>query len=180
MIEVMVDSIRVSLINQQRLVVLRERESLRYLAIWIGAFEAEAITTGLQGTESPRPLTHDLLRLVIDQLGGRLRHVVVSELSDDTYHARIVIARNDAEDVEVDSRTSDAIALAARASVPIFVSEAVMEAAGQVPSVEEERTAPPRGRAATGGAEGSDELDVFRNFIEELGLDDSQGGERNP
>lgn len=176
MIEVTVDSIRVSLINQQRLVVLRERESPRYLAIWIGAFEAEAITTGLQGVESPRPLTHDLLRHVIDQLGGRLRHVLVSELSDDTYHARVVIEREGAADVEVDSRTSDAIALAARAGVPIFVAEAVMEAAGQVPSVDE-GPRPPRGLSRRGAAEAGDELDVFRSFIEGLDLDEGASAE---
>lgn len=176
MIEVMVDSIRVSLINQHRLVVLREKDSPRYLAIWIGAFEAEAITTGLQGTESPRPLTHDLLRHAIEQLGGRLRHVLVSELSDDTYHACIVVAREGAEDVQVDSRTSDAIALAARAGVPIFVAESVMEAAGQVPSVDEGHRPPPRGLPGRGGEPG-DELDVFRSFVEGLDLDPGSSGE---
>lgn len=178
MIEVTVDSIRVSLINQQRLVVLRERESTRFLAIWIGAFEAEAITTGLKGDESPRPLTHDLLQHAIERLGGHLRHVVVSELSDDTYHARIIIGRDEAADVELDSRTSDAIALAARAGVPMFVSEAVMEAAGQMPSVEEERRAPQRGLPSLlAAADGPDELDVFRDFIDKLGLDDGHTGE---
>ena len=100
MVEVKVESIRVSLINQQRLVVLREVDAQRYLPIWIGSFEAEAITMGLQGTEIQRPLTHDLLRGAIDQLGATIQRIVVSSLRDETFFATIVL---DAQGEEIRS-----------------------------------------------------------------------------
>lgn len=170
MIEVRVESIRVSLINQQRLVVLREEEGLRYLPIWIGPFEAEAITTGLKGSEIPRPLTHDLLRMVVESLGGHLAHIVVSELSDETYYALVVVDRGD-ERLEIDARPSDAIALAVRADVPIFVSEEVMDAVGQLPSSESEEERPSLPDEGKGEGD-ADRLEVFREFIEGLDLGD--------
>lgn len=165
MVEVTVESIRVSLINQQRLVVLRENDSERYLPIWIGPFEAEAITMGLQQTEVLRPMTHDLLRGVIEQLGASVEHIRISDLQDDTFYAQILL-RVDGREIEVDSRPSDAIALAVRLEVPIYVAEDVMERAAQVPAAELE----------TGGSEDDDgdgdedSLQVFREFIEELDL----------
>lgn len=174
MVEVKVESIRVSLMNQQRLVLLREKDGPRFLPIWIGPFEADAITLGLQHTEIDRPLTHDLLRGAIEQLGAKVRHVVVSELADETYFARIVVER-DGETIEIDSRSSDAIALAVRVDVPIYVADDVMAAAGQMPTAEpDEATAggaarPPAPRAASGDDDG---LEVFRDFFEELDLGD--------
>jgi hypothetical protein len=155
----------VSLINQQqRLVVLRETGGPRYLPIWIGPFEAEAITMGLHRTEVLRPMTHDLLYGLLMQLGAEIECIQVSELKDETFYARIVMTLG-GERLEIDSRPSDAIALAVRARVPIFVSEDVMDRAGQVPAPEaaddeedgEERT--------------PDQLQVFRDFVEELDLD---------
>jgi bifunctional DNase/RNase len=178
MVKVKVESIRVSLMNQQRLVVLRESDSPRYLPIWIGAFEAEAITMGMQGTEIQRPLTHDLLRGTIKQLGATLEHILISKLEEETFYAQLVL---DAEGkkVEVDARPSDAIALAVRADVPIYVDDDVMDAAGQLPAESAEGDS----YVSTGGKAGvvrdeddgegeveEPELDVFRDFFDSLDL----------
>jgi bifunctional DNase/RNase len=175
MIEVTVESIRVSLINQHRLVVLRESGSSRFLPIWIGPFEAEAITLGLQGAEVPRPMTHDLLKSLVDQLGATVSYVYISDLKDETYFARIVLdARG--EQVEIDSRTSDAIALAVRTTAAIFVSEDVMDQAGQMPALEEETTVDERAEARTAAESSDDGLSVFRDFFENLDAPDADPG----
>ncbi len=165
MVEVTVDSIRVSLMTQHRVVVLKETDSDRYLPIWIGPFEADAITIQLQGVQVPRPLTHDLLKSFIRELGIKVSHVFVSELRNDTFFARIVIDV-DGDSMEIDSRPSDAIALAVRVGAPIFVSEQVMGLASITP--EEEITAETE---ATTSQEAED-LAVFRDFVESLDLDD--------
>ena len=121
MIKVTIDSVRASLLSQHRVVVLKEEEMERYLAIWIGPYEADAITIKLQGVEIARPLTHDLLKQSIDKLGAKVSHILVNDLHDDTFYARVVMDR-DGERVELDSRPSDAIALAVRTQAPIFVS----------------------------------------------------------
>ncbi len=167
MIEVNVDSIRVSLISQQRVVVLRELDSNRYLPIWIGPFEADAITIALQGVEIPRPLTHDLLKRIIDEVGGEITHIFVSDLRDDTFYARIVMDVNGRHS-EIDSRPSDAIALAVRARVPIFVVEDVMDRAGVEPSEEDAEL---RDDVVLTPEE-EEKLDVFREFVETLDMDD--------
>ncbi|HMO54742.1 MAG TPA: bifunctional nuclease family protein [Tepidiformaceae bacterium] len=110
--ELSIESIRLSLMNYQRVVILREKDTDRYLPIWIGPAEADAIAVRLQDVAVARPLTHDLLRNLIEQLGGRVAYIVVSDLSNDTFFARIILDVN-GETVEVDSRPSDAIALAA-------------------------------------------------------------------
>lgn len=137
MIRVTVDSIRVNLLTQSRMVMLREADNRRYLPIWIGAFEAEAIGQALQNLEPPRPLTHDLLRNMIAELGGKVQYISVVELVENTYFARIVV---DVRGVrrEVDARPSDAIALGVRVDAPIYVSEQVMEQAGVTLAEEEE------------------------------------------
>ena len=94
MVEVVIDSIRVSLTSQHRLVVLKDVNSNRYVPIWIGPFEAEAITIELQEIPPPRPMTHDLIKSIIHELGGRVVHVLISELQNDVYYARIVIDVN--------------------------------------------------------------------------------------
>jgi len=172
MIEVTVDSIRVSLISQHRVVVLKEVGSERYLPIWIGPCEADAITIGLQGMDIPRPLTHDLLKAIVDELGAEISHILVSDLRDDTFYARIVMDIN-GRHAEIDSRPSDAIALAVRARVPIYVTEAVMDRAGVEPSEEEEIEE--KGSSLT--PEEEEKLSVFREFIETLDLDDLGEGD---
>lgn len=132
MIEVEVSSIRVSLMNQQRIVVLKDLHEDRFLPIWIGQFEAEAITIELQETEQPRPLTHDLLKDVIEAMDGKIKHILINDLRRDVFYAKIVVQAGERE-IEIDSRPSDAIALSVRAKAPIFVSETVMEKASYEP-----------------------------------------------
>src|SRR6185295_14388916 len=140
MIEVIIDSIRVSLMSQHRVVVLKDMNSERYLPIWIGPCEAEAITVKLQEVPAPRPLTHDLLRNVIRELGGKVVHILINDLRQEVYYARIVIDVA-GEQMEIDSRPSDAIALAVRVSVPIFVAETVMDKAATEPDEDVEKEA---------------------------------------
>ncbi len=157
MIEVTVDSIRASLMSQHRVVILKDVDSERYLPIWIGPFEAEAITLELQEVELARPLTHDLLKAVITKMGAKVSHVLVNELRNDTFYARVVLDNN-GHPLEVDSRPSDAIALAVRAKAPIFVAESVMEKAAIMP---DEGMSP----------SDEDKLSAFRDFVDTLDLD---------
>ncbi len=129
MIEMVIDSIRVSLMNYQRVVILKEKTADRYLPIWIGHAEADAIAIKLQGVSVSRPLTHDLLRSVIDTLGANINHIVVNDLKNDNFFAKIALDV-DGRQIEVDSRPSDALALAVRVDVPIYVDESVMDKAG--------------------------------------------------
>ena len=128
MLELNIDSIRVSPMNYQRVVILKDKESDRYLPIWIGPAEADAIAVKLQDLSVPRPLTHDLLLTMLDALGGAIKHILVSDLENDTFYAKIVIDVS-GEVKEVDSRPSDAIALAVRTQVAIYANEEVMEKA---------------------------------------------------
>jgi bifunctional DNase/RNase len=163
MIKVTIDSVRASLLSQHRVVVLKEEGMERYLAIWIGPYEADAITIKLQGVEIARPLTHDLLKQSIDRLGAQVSHILVSDLQDDTFYARVVMDR-DGERIELDSRPSDAIALAVRMQSPIFVDETVMEQAGVVPDDEIDLD------ALT--PEEEEKLAPYKDFIEGLDLGD--------
>ena len=125
---VSVDSIRVSPTNHQRVVILKD-DSDRYLPIWIGPAEADSIAVKLQNLQVPKPLTHDLLQIVIEAMSGRVRHFLVSDLQDDTYSGKIVIEVN-GETKEIECRPSDGIALAVRAQVPILVKQSVIDRAG--------------------------------------------------
>lgn len=171
--EMSIESVRLSLANYQRVVVLREKGSDRYLPIWIGAGEAEAIAVRLQEVETPRPLTHDLLRSMIERLGGRIVHIVVNDIANDTFFARIVLDVN-GESVEVDARPSDAMALAVRAGVPIYAEESVLDGAGvfleDASSSEGEMVASEK-PAPVDPAE-LERLGAFKDFIEGLDLDD--------
>jgi bifunctional DNase/RNase len=163
MIKVTIDSVRASLLSQHRVVVLKEEGLERYLAIWIGPYEADAITIKLQGVEIARPLTHDLLKQSIDRLGAKVSHILVNDLHDDTFYARVVVDK-DGERIELDSRPSDAIALAVRTQAPVFVSESVMERAGVTPDEEidlDELT-----------PEEEEKLAPYKDFIEGLDLED--------
>ena len=119
MLEMVIDSIRVSLMNYQRVVVLKQRDSDRFLPIWIGSPEADAIAVKLQDVTPPRPLTHDLLGSVISTLGASVDHVVVTDLSNDTFYAKLVLNLNGGGQTEVDCRPSDAIAVAVRGGYAI-------------------------------------------------------------
>ncbi|MBI1297886.1 bifunctional nuclease family protein [bacterium] len=173
MIEVTIDSVRVSLMSQARIVVLREENGERYLPIWIGPFEADAITIQLQGIEVSRPMTHDLLRQLIETLDGEVTHVVISDLQNDTFFAKIVLNVG-GDTIEVDSRPSDAVALAVRVDAPIYVDEDVMDRAGMEPEEElslADKEGRPQRESAGDYDEDDEDLDVFRDFIEGLDID---------
>ncbi len=173
-----VDSIRVSPMNYQRVVILRENDSDRYLPIWIGPAEADAIAVKLQDLSVPRPLTHDLLREVIDKLGGSIRHILVNDLQNDTFYATISIEVNGAQE-DIDCRPSDAVALAVRAQVPIFANESVLDKAGiqldketgKLSSPSEEGQ-PPGERRTEVKEEELEGMSAFTDFIDSLDLED--------
>ena len=169
MIEMTIESIRVSLRNYQRVVILREQGSDRYLPIWIGPAEADAIAVRLQEQSVARPLTHDLLNNVIGEFGGAVRFVVVNDLENDTFFARIHV-EHDGRTIEVDSRPSDAIALAVRAGVPIYASESVLDRAGVLLNAEGERVEE-TGQPPAVTPEELEKLSAFSDFIGELDLD---------
>ena len=174
MVEVVIDSIRVSLMSQQRIVILRERGAERYLPIWIGPYEAEAITIALQEVEVARPLTHDLLNNVFRALNARLIRVEVTALRDEVYYGNIV-AEVDGMTLDVDSRPSDALALAVRAHIPILVSKSVMDAAGIIPeeNLEEGTEAAPELAEDEVEDEAVEErLSVFEDFLDKLEIED--------
>ena len=123
-----VDSIRVSLVNQQQIVILKTEDSERFLPIWIGPFEAQAIAVKLHDLWLPRPMTHDLMSSVIADLGARVERIVVTDIADGTFYARVLLVA-DGKSVEVDSRPSDAIALALRVNAPIYVENSVLDEA---------------------------------------------------
>ena len=129
MLEVTIDQIRMSPASHGRIVVLKAKGVDRCLPIWIGSAEADSIALKLDGKEVPRPLTHDLMDSMISDLGAKVAHVIVSELREDTFIARVVVQRNGTT-IERDSRPSDAIALAVRCGAPIFAEEDVLERAG--------------------------------------------------
>ncbi len=164
MVEVSIDSVRISLMSQHRIVVLKDTESPRFLPIWIGPFEADAITIELQGVEVARPLTHDLLKAVIDKLGAEVERVAITDLRNDTFYAQITLRVNGRR-MEVDSRPSDAIALAVRTHVPVYVDDAVMDQAAIAPESDMEG-----GEAPDTRREPSEAPDAFKEFLEGLDL----------
>ena len=164
LIPVTIDSVRVSLVSPHRIVVLKDNRD-RFLPIWIGPFESDAITIALQGNQVARPLTHDLLKALINEAGGKPEHIAVIDLRDDTFFAQIVMQLNGRR-LELDSRPSDAIALAVRLQLPIYVAEEVMDKASIRPSTEEEDTPVE-----------DEKLDAFRDLIDDLDLDGFDKGE---
>jgi bifunctional DNase/RNase len=179
MIEMSVEFVRVSMQNYNRVVILKEKDSDRYLLIWIGPSEAEAIAMRLGEVQPPRPQTHDLLRNVIEALGAQVAYVLVNDLNNDTFYARIVLEIGERR-VEIDSRTSDAIALAVRAGTPIYAEESVLERAGILLDKDAETGAlSPSTGNAPGGAQPTPvnpeelgKMSAFKDFIESLDLDD--------
>ena len=159
MIEVTIESIRASLMSEHRLVILKDIHSERLLPIWIGRCEAESIAIRLQNIETPRPLTHDLLNHAITDLGGKIISITVHDLRNSTFYAHIAVNLGKRL-VKIDSRPSDAIALAVRADATILVAEHVMAEASIVPEPD-----------VTEGADDK-ELSAFREFINTLDLGD--------
>ncbi|HEY2042312.1 MAG TPA: bifunctional nuclease family protein [Jatrophihabitans sp.] len=148
--------VRVELPANQPVVLLKESDGVRYLPIWVGAVEASAIAFEQQGVQTPRPMTHDLLRDVIGALGAELTQVTITELRDDVFYAELQFG----DGTTVSARPSDAIALALRTGTPIVGDEAVLEAAGiSIPDEEE------------------DEVERFREFLDNISADDFAGSE---
>lgn len=157
MIRVSLVGVRVEVPSNQPIVLLREDEGQRYLPIFIGPPEATAIVYALQGMETPRPMTHDLFKTVLDELGAQLRQVVITQLEEGTFYAEIELAREGGA-LRISSRPSDAIALAVRHDepVPLFVEEDVLEEAGVLFEPEEDE----------------DQIQQFREFLEQVSPED--------
>lgn len=175
MVEVTIDSIRVSLMNQQRIIILREVDAERYLAIWVGVYEAEHLTMALQEVEVSRPLTYDLFKNVIGSLQARLVRVEVVSLRNETFYGNIVMEA-DGREFNIDSRPSDALNLAIRTNVPILVSREVMDSAGIIPEedeIQDEETLDGEGMDEVS----EDRLSVFEDFLDHLEIDEEEDDE---
>jgi len=172
LVEMVVESVRVHMLSSRHVVILKETDRDRYLPIWIGPWEASAIAMKLQGLTPERPLTHDLFATTLDALGARVDRVIISELADETFHARILFER-DGRTVEVDARPSDALALAVRVGIRIFAAEAVLEQAalGDGAMVDEVEGGEGSTLEATGENLVDPRLDVFRDFVNSLDVD---------
>jgi bifunctional DNase/RNase len=159
-----VDSIRVHLPTGQHVVILKEKQNERYLPIWIGPFEANSIAMKIQGMAPERPITHDLMTTTFGELGIAVSRIVVTSLTEEVFFARLHLQQNGRE-IDVDSRPSDAIALAVRFECPIFVASEVLERAGVIPEKDEEET-------AASDKLDEDRLAVFRDLVNSLNLPD--------
>lgn len=180
LVEMVVESVRVHMLSSRHVVILKETDRERYLPIWIGPWEASAIAMKLQGLTPERPLTHDLFAATLEELGIRIDRVVISTLAEETYHARLFLEQ-DGKTVEVDSRPSDALALAVRSGVRIFAAEAVLDQAGLgadsgIEEGEEGDEAAGAGLESTGEKIVDPRLDVFRDFVNSLDVDLGGGG----
>jgi bifunctional DNase/RNase len=158
MIELSLVGVRVELPSNQPIVLLKESSGERYLPIWIGAVEATAIAFALQGIETPRPMTHDLMKDILGTVDVNVERILISELVDQTFFATIRMVAN-GKTAEVSSRPSDAIALAVRLSTPIFASEEVLEQAG-IELRDDEET----------------EVEKFREFLDQVSPEDFASG----
>jgi bifunctional DNase/RNase len=177
LVEMVVESVRVHMLSSRHVVILKETDHDRYLPIWIGPWEASAIAMKLQGLTADRPLTHDLFASALESLGVRVDRVVISTLAEETYHARLHLERN-GDTFEIDSRPSDALALAVRTGGRIFASEAVLEqAALGADAAEEEGDGGTEGTPleSTGEQIVDPRLDIFRDFVNSLDIDPETG-----
>src|SRR3984893_2233683 len=165
LIEVSVDSIRIHMPTAQHLVILKEKEADRYLPIWIGSFEAQAIATKISGNPLGRPLTHDLMATAFGDLGINVKRIVLTRLADQVFYARLYVKQN-GRDLDFDARPSDAIALAVRMECPIFVASEVMETAGIIPDPDENADDKQKGDTPVD----DERLAVFRDFVNSLDL----------
>ena len=171
MLELEIESIRVRQETQQRAVVLKVKDSDLYLPIFIGQFEVEAIRFKLMGVEVQRPMTHDLLGSIIGDLGGTIHSIVVSELKNDTFFAKIVIDSNGTL-IEIDARPSDALALAVRSEAPIYAEDEVVEKAGVSLDFEEQDSTDEKTEGNEVNEEELERLSAFTDFIDSLDLED--------
>ncbi len=176
LVEMVVESVRVHMPSSQHVVILKELDRERYLPIWIGPWEANAIAMRLQGVASERPLTHDLFSNALEELGVQVRKVVISSLADETFHAQLFLQSGDRE-IEIDSRPSDALALAVRAGVRIFAAGEVLDRAGVRP---DDPTGSIEDLGDDADSPADPRLDVFRDFINSLDLGGDAGTREGP
>jgi bifunctional DNase/RNase len=179
LIEMVVESVRVHMLSSRHVVILKETDRDRYLPIWIGPWEASAIAMKLQGLTPERPLTHDLFATALDQLGVRVDRVIISDLADETYHARLVLEGAGGR-VEIDARPSDSLALAVRAGARIFAADTVLDQAGLGADAGLDDEDGERGASleTTGESQVDPRLDMFRDFINSLDVDPDSEGRR--
>lgn len=183
MIEATIESIRVSMVTQNRVVILREVGGQRHLPIWIGSYEAEAIALELQGVSPTRPLPYDLIGTMLEELGAVIDRVMITDISHKVYYANIVLVSGD-RTIEIDARPSDALALAIRNDARILIDESVMETASiavldesDIDQTESDTMySGASGETSQPGTPGGPDLDVFREFINSLDLDDFDKG----
>ena len=162
--EMQIYGVSFDMVGKQPIVLLKTVDSNRFLPIWIGHPEAAAILMRLQGAETPRPMTHDLVTQMLDHLDARCERVAVTELKDNTFYATITIAVNGTE-VEIDSRPSDALALAVRCDAPIYAAEEVIEES----SIEFEQE-----------VEDTEEVvEKFKDFLDNVTPEDFASGEED-
>ena len=183
MVEVVIDSIRVGLMSQNRVIILRETGTERYLAIWIDAYMAEQITFALQEIEVARPMSHDLMKQILHALNARVIRVEVVELKNEVYYGNVVIETDNGHQINIDSRPSDALALAVRTNIPILVARKVMDEAGIVPEqdISEEQEGSETSEMETGQTTdlGEDHLSIFEDFLDNLDIEDSDQTEED-
>jgi len=130
-VEVVLNKIKVDENRNEQIIILKEKSGPRYLPVVIGIPEVNAIKLKLSGVEPPRPLTHDLLLRIVEGFGGSLKRVIIDRLENSTFYARLIITKNaSGEELEIDARPSDSIALALRAGAPISVNSRVLDEAG--------------------------------------------------
>jgi uncharacterized protein len=173
LIEMVVESVRVHMLSSRHVVILKETGRERYLPIWIGPWEASSIAMRLQGLTPERPLTHDLFASTLEALDATVARVVITDMVDETYHARLFVER-EGKLGEIDSRPSDALALAVRVGAPIFAVPSVLDVGGLGADgglgVDEEAI------ESTGEGIVDPRLDVFREFVNSLDVDQEQEG----
>ena len=187
-IEMIVESVRVHMPTGRHVLVLREIDSKRLLMVWVGPWEASAIAMKLQGLTPERPLTHDLFASVLTTLGVTVERIVITDLADETYHARLELSRG-GDRHEIDARPSDAIALAVRLGVPVFASSDVLDRAATVPDDDDDdedegeeagaaatRRPKPMVPETTGEILDQTRLAIFREFVNSLDPDSEQRG----
>lgn len=194
LVEMVVESVRVHMLSNRHVVILKDVEGDRYLPIWIGAWEASAIAMKLQGVDAERPITHDLFAATLEALGARIDRIVIGDLAEETYHAQLIL-EVDGRTIELDARPSDCVALAVRTQTRILVAEEVLDRAALAADPDAEDATEPSGpggreRRRTGGdrelrpdesteslGEGivDERLGMFRDFINSLDKDQGKG-----
>ena len=176
MIEVVIDSIRVGLMSQNRVVILREVDTERYLAIWIDAYMAEQITFALQEIEVARPMSHDLMKQILHSLNARLVRVEVTDLKNEVFFGNLVLELENGHEINIDSRPSDALALAVRTNIPILIASEVMDEAGIIPDddISDTESISDEGddQFEEMADEAEDRLSIFEDFLDNINIED--------